>query len=149
MTKLEQKQKAQDDDLLAKCTAGIEAVLSDPLVAAAEKLLDETAAELFRMSSTEPLFYVRQQVLRATGSVASNLAEGIGQGNRLNMRRLFLIARGSAYESVIWFRALAKESLTDTAIELCRGIDAAIIAMTKVRTEAEIAADLAAAEPRT
>ena len=131
MSKVEEKKAARDAEIVASCDSGIAAVLESPLVQAAELLLDDVAAELFHVEHGDPLNYVRTQVLRSTGSIAANLAEGIGKAYVDDRRRFWLTARGSAYESVIWLRALQKTEQTEACIALCKQIDAAILAMTQ------------------
>jgi four helix bundle protein len=131
VTKVEAKRAEQDEEILASCEAGISAVLSNPLVQAAEQLFDEICAELFSPVATgDPLAHVRSQLLRSAGSVVANIAEGHGKAGA-DVRRFYLIARGSAYESVIWLRALGKTYQLVRAIELCNEIDVAIIRLTR------------------
>lgn len=126
MNKVETQRKAQEDAIRESCGAGIDGVLANKLVADALVLLDEVAAEITG-SDEGPLTFVKNQCLRSVGSIAANLAEGIGVAQPRNRRKFFLTARGSAYESCIWLRALSKGARFDECVSLCREIDAAIL----------------------
>lgn len=132
MGKLDDKRAEQDAEIIRSCEAGIGAVLSDPVVMLAEQLLDEVAAELIaRPDPMDPLVSLRSQVLRSVSSIAANVAEGVGNANTGNVRRFYLIARGSAYESVIWLKALQKKTQLDLCLRLCVLIDAEVIRLTQ------------------
>ncbi|MDQ2939985.1 MAG: four helix bundle protein [Actinomycetota bacterium] len=54
------------------------------------------------------------QVIRSADSVGANIAEAYGRGTPADQGRLFLIARGSAYETQHWIeRAFARSLLSD------------------------------------
>ena len=48
------------------------------------------------------------QVVRSVDSIAANIAEAVGRRHRLDRRRLYVIARGSLYETEHWL-AVARE----------------------------------------
>lgn len=127
LNKVESARLKKKTHIRESCEAGIKAVLSDELVNAALELLDDVSASLFRSEYGDPTNPIRTQVLRSSGSVAANLAEGIGKAYEDDKRKFFLQARGSAYETVIWLRALSKHDLLDKCIGLCEQIDASIL----------------------
>ena len=54
------------------------------------------------------------QLIQSADSVGANIAEAYGRGTYADQARLFLIARGSAYETQHWIeRALARSLLSD------------------------------------
>lgn len=131
MGKLDDKRAERDAEIIKSCQAGIRAVLSDPVLKFAEEILDGVAADLIQNEYGDPLGFVRSQVLKSAGSVAANIAEGVGTANLPNVRRFYLNARGSAYETVIWLRALNRKDLLTQCITLCNLIDDEIIRMTR------------------
>lgn len=124
--KLQQKNEA----IIKSCTEGINGMLNDPIIKLADVLLDEIATEMFDADYKHPLHYMRNQVLRSTGSIAANLAEAIGRGQAVDKRFKLLIARGEAYESTIWLRALNKTKQYAICLEICAQLDARIIELT-------------------
>lgn len=143
MNKLETKRAEQDSDIVSSCEAGINAVLTDPLVLKAMALLDDVAAELLARPDYvgDPLASLRGQVLRSVSSIAGNIAEGVGRAGPVDVRRFYLIARGSAYESVIWLRALGKHAQLSACLDLCNAIDVAIIRLTRPLQEVPVNID--------
>lgn len=126
--KMETARRNKLEAIRVSCEAGIGAVLSHPIATVALELLDEISVALMDYEFGDPANTIRTQVLRSAGSVAANIAEGIGKAYEDDKRRFFLQARGSAYETVIWLRALARHDLFNRYIDLCNAIDAAILA---------------------
>jgi four helix bundle protein len=128
ITKLEAARARKLSTIRESCSAGIDAVLADSLVTTALELLDELSAGLLDYETGDPANAIRSQVLRSSGSVAANLSEGIGKAYEDDKRKFYMTARGSAYETVIWLRALGRKDLFSRYVALCRQIDAAILA---------------------
>jgi len=55
---------------------------------------------LCRMMSGKEFYFLRDQLRRATASVALNIAEGSGKWSKKDKINFYRIARGSAFESV-------------------------------------------------
>lgn len=56
------------------------------------------------------------QLVRSLGSVVANAVEGRARGTRRNNIQFLRVARGSAYEAVVWSRVSGQPEL----IELCQ-----------------------------
>jgi len=54
---------------------------------------------------------VGNQIVRSSGSVGSNIAEGTGRGSYQDNRRFVRMARGSLYETQHWIRRANKRKL--------------------------------------
>ena len=66
---------------------------------------------------------VGMQMIDASDSVGSNIAEGTGRGTLQDNRRFIRIARGSLYETKHWLRRAYKRSLlTEKQIETLKPI---------------------------
>jgi four helix bundle protein len=150
MQKTYDKAIQKHKNVLISCEAGVSSLMNDPLVELGFQLMDETAAILFDADRNHPLHYVRDQLLRSTGSITANTAEGIGRATPQEVLFKLRIARGEAYESYVWLRALKKPSLLELCLKLCNELDSRIITITKellaqlndedAKTEALIAA---------
>ena len=75
-------------------------------------LAADVSDELSRVVSTWPSFEkwsLGMQLVRAADSIAANIAEASGRWHEADKRRLFIIARGSLYETEHWVeRATAR-----------------------------------------
>jgi four helix bundle protein len=84
-------------------------------------LAAEVGDELSRVVDTWPSFEkwsIGMQLVRAADSVAANIAEASGRWHEADKRRLFIIARGSLYETEHWVeRAKARGLPIDTDAE--------------------------------
>jgi four helix bundle protein len=112
----------------ASCEAGIEAAMADGIVSAAFALLDGIQAELMVFTHGDVTGPIRGQILRSAGSIAANAVEGIGKAYKQDRVKYFLTARGSAYETAIWLRAMGKKELLSECVSVCNMIDKAILA---------------------
>lgn len=57
---------------------------------------------------------VASQLLRATGSISANIAEGYGRGSKKEFQRFLRIARGSAVETDNWLHKANTMKLIST-----------------------------------
>ena len=71
-------------------------------------LADDLRVELFGWQRLD-MWSLGIQLLRATDSIAANIAEAYGRSSNPDQRRLLYVARGSAYEAEHWIdRATAR-----------------------------------------
>ena len=72
------------------------------------------------------------QLVRASQSVVSNIAEGCGRGSVADFRRFLLIARGSAHETLAQLRFV--ESTTAEQRSLVRSVESRTFLVLKLLT---------------
>ena len=73
---------------------------------------------------------LRDQLERASASVVLNLAEGVGRATRADQARLFMIARGSAFECVAALDVLrARRALREETYDTGRAMLVRIVRM--------------------
>ena len=78
----------------------------------------ELAAEAYRISKRFPReeeYRLTSQLLRASTSVAANIAEGHGRGTRKDYARFIRISRGSLCETETFVMLAVKVGLMDSA----------------------------------
>jgi four helix bundle protein len=89
-------------------------------------LAADLSDELSSVVSTWPSFErwsVGMQLVRAADSIAANIAEASGRWHEADKRRLFIIARGSLYETEHWVeRAKARDLPIDVETERLRDL---------------------------
>lgn len=78
---------------------------------------------------------IAKQLTRSTGSISANIEEGYGRGYDKEYGRFLRIARGSARETVGWYKRSGFLLPPNTIVSRCEKLDQIIGALTKhIRT---------------
>lgn len=78
---------------------------------------------------------IARQLVRSTGSVSANIEEGYGRGYEKEFSRFLRIARGSARETIGWYKRSAMLLPTEVIQSRCEKLEHIIGALTKsIRT---------------
>jgi four helix bundle protein len=77
----------------------------------AVQFADEVHASVVEWDSFDR-WTVGVQLVRAADSIGANVAESSGRAGTADQRRLFFIARGSAFETEHWLERAAERGLT-------------------------------------
>ncbi|EKD47996.1 MAG: hypothetical protein ACD_65C00178G0001 [uncultured bacterium] len=79
----------------------------------AEELFEMVCEDIEKFPNKRVAWVIGDQLIRATGSVGANIAEGFGRKTKNDIIHFFTIAYGSAIESEVWAnRALKREFIT-------------------------------------
>ncbi len=85
---------------------------------------------------------IASQLLRASGSIAANIAEGYSRGTTADRRKFFEYALGSTRECLVWYETLPPASVPASRIERLISIRRLLLTMIR-NARANAAADRA------
>ncbi len=72
------------------------------------KLFENVISDLKRIPDNKVTNIISRQIIRSSGSVSANIAEGFGRKTKGEFKNHLGIARGSAYETEDWYIKIEK-----------------------------------------
>ncbi len=78
------------------------------------------ADELFSFTSSLPkgMYFLKEQLNRASLSIANNIAEGNGRWHKADRKQFFLMARASAFECIPMLELCKRKNLISDSLYL-------------------------------
>ncbi|MFH1546098.1 MAG: four helix bundle protein [Patescibacteria group bacterium] len=76
---------------------------------AAEEVFGMVCEDVKKFPNNRVVWIIADQVVRSSGSIGANIAEGFSRKTKNDIIRFFIIARGSASETEVWLIRAEKQ----------------------------------------